>query len=116
MSHHQHGQLPIPDFDELSTGTLQHRIRSLSGEDLETLLRHERGHAGRPAVIQLLSARIGQLDEGAQPSPGGNGSPFDRPQRSQKRSRISPKTSAQPISPPPHGTPDQPGKPKGNRP
>jgi hypothetical protein len=63
--------LPLPDYDQLSDKTLEHRIRSLDEDQLRTLLEYERTHAGRPAVELLLENRLRQLANGAEPSPGG---------------------------------------------
>lgn len=108
--------LPLADYDQLAVGTLEHRIRSLSEPDLERLLSYEHEHADRPAVVRLLTTRIGQLEAGATPSPGGAAHTVDEPRPGHGGSRVSPVTSPQPIHPPPHGTPDQPGQPKANRP
>lgn len=108
------GDLPIADYDQVPPGELEHRIRSLSAEDLETLLRYERGHAARVHVIEILSIRLDQLRKGATPSPGGAapGAPGPTPHGSP----VSPATAAEPGHPPPHGTADQPGKLRDKRP
>ncbi|MET9290738.1 hypothetical protein [Streptomyces sp. NPDC003077] len=115
MSDPQTGGLPLADFDELPVGELEHRIRSLTSGELEELLRHERAHADRAAVVQLLTARLGQLERGGTPSPGGSEPRPAGSQPSRSSSPVSPSTSAEPIHPPPHGHPGQPGKPKGNQ-
>ncbi|WP_031071106.1 hypothetical protein [Streptomyces sp. NRRL S-118] len=115
MSTADRGELPLPDYDQLSVGTLEHRIRALSAEDLTQLLHYEHEHADRPMVVQVLTARKHQLDQGATPS-GGDPAAWRPEQAGQARggSPVTPATSPQPMSPPPHGTPDQSGKPKGN--
>ncbi len=62
--------LPIPDYDQLTIGSLEHRVRSLALGQVEQLLEHERGTAHRPRVVEILSARIEQLRQGAKPSGG----------------------------------------------
>ncbi|MDN3292853.1 hypothetical protein QWM81_02085 [Streptomyces ficellus] len=117
MSTPDRGELPLPDYDQLPVGTLEHRIRSLGTEELNQLLHYEHTHADRAMVVQVLTSRKRQLEAGATPS-GGDPNAF-RPETAHQGhggSRVSPATSPQPLSPPPHGTPDQPGKPKGNRP
>ncbi|CAL9599111.1 hypothetical protein SUDANB6_05415 [Streptomyces sp. enrichment culture] len=108
--------LPLPDYDHLPTGGLESRIRSLSVEEVEELLAYERSHADRLPVTQVLASRLEQLKSGAEPS---SGDPRAlRPEQTAGRagsSPVSPATSPQPMSPPPHGTPDQPAQPKGNR-
>lgn len=115
MSTGQRSELPLPDYDQLSAGTIEHRIRALEPEALERLLRYERDHADRAPVIDVITARLGQLESGGTPSPGG---PDLRsvPPAPEGGSQVTPETSPEPIHPPPHGTADQPGKPKGDRP
>ncbi|GGM08088.1 hypothetical protein GCM10010129_59990 [Streptomyces fumigatiscleroticus] len=107
--------LPLPDYDHLPVGSLQGRIRSLTAEEVEELLAYERSHADRLPVTEVLAARLEQLRAGAEPTSGDPAAP--RPEQSEHRSGspVTPSTSPQPSSPPPHGTPDQPAKPKGNR-
>ena len=50
--------LPLPDFDNISIGSLRARLRNLTIEDLETLLAWEQEHANRIQVVTLLSNRI----------------------------------------------------------
>ncbi|MFF7871381.1 hypothetical protein ACFZCT_33745 [Streptomyces qaidamensis] len=108
--------LPLPDYDQLPIGGLESRVRSLSADEVEQLLAYERSHADRLPVTQLLGSRLDELHGGAEPSsgdpnavrpeagPGGRGG-----------SPVSPATSPQPHSHLPHGTPDQPGRPKADR-
>jgi hypothetical protein len=107
--------LPLPDYDHLPIGGLESRIRSLGVEEVEELLAYERSHADRLPATEVLSSRLEQLKAGAEPS---SGDPTAlRPEQGAGRtgSPVSPATSPQPLSPPPHGTPDQRGKPKGDR-
>ncbi|MFF8032827.1 MULTISPECIES: hypothetical protein [unclassified Streptomyces] len=107
--------LPLPDYDHLPVGGLESRIRSLSAGEVEDLLAYERSHAGRVPVTSLLTARLEQLRAGAEPTSGAPDAL--RPEQATGRtgSPVSPATSPEPFSPPPHGTPDQRGKPKGDR-
>jgi hypothetical protein len=107
--------LPLPDYDQLPLGALESRVRSLSAEEVEELLAHERTHADRLPVTQVLTARLEQLQSGGRPT---QGDPAGlRPERAQSQagSPVTPATSPEPFGPPPHGTPDQRGKPKGDR-
>ncbi|CAL9611477.1 hypothetical protein [Streptomyces sp. enrichment culture] len=107
--------LPLPDYDHLPVGGLESRVRSLSAGEVEELLAYERTHADRLPVTEVLTARLDQLRAGAEPT---SGDPTAlRPEQDAARggSPVSPATSPQPFSPPPHGTPDQRGKPKGDR-
>jgi hypothetical protein len=65
------GALPLPDYDELPVGAVEDRIRSLTTDEVERLVSHERAHANRAPVVEILSARLERLREGAEPpSPG----------------------------------------------
>ena len=63
-------ELPLPDYDHLPTAALQHRIRSLSADELELILAYERAHADRIDVRMVVEARLTALHEGARPSGG----------------------------------------------
>ncbi|KAF4407871.1 MULTISPECIES: hypothetical protein [Streptomyces] len=115
MSHHHGDDLPLPDYDQLSAGTLEHRLHTLDSAELETLRHYEQEHANRAPVLTLITSRLRQLEEGSTPSPGGSDL-HQTPRSSAGGSPVSPATSPEPIHPPPHGTDDQRGKPKGNRP
>lgn len=65
----RHDQLPLANYDQLPLHSLQHRIRSLEPEELETLLAYEREHADRPPVTRLLNARLDQLRAADTPPP-----------------------------------------------
>ena len=116
MADHGRGTLPLPDYDHLPVGSLESRIRALSAGEVEELLAYERAHADRAPVTALLSARLEQLRSGAEPTSGDPGALRPEESRSSAGSPVSPATSPEPMSPPPHGTPDQRGKPKGDRP
>jgi hypothetical protein len=62
--------LPIRDYDQLTLGDLRHRVRSLTKEELGRVLDHERRHGDRVPVVQVLTARMAELDDGAEPSGG----------------------------------------------
>lgn len=108
-------ELPLADYDQLAIGALEHRVRSLSSTETGMVLRYEQEHANRPGVVQVLSTRLDQLKHGSTPSPGDPNAGVDHPTASRAGSPVSPRTAAQPASSPPHGTPDQPAKPKGDR-
>ena len=54
-------ELPIPDFDNISLGSLRARLRSLSVEDLVVLREWEQAHANRLPVLTTLANRIAKL-------------------------------------------------------
>jgi hypothetical protein len=107
------GRPPMPDYDALSVGDIAHRARSLSAAELQRLLRYERAHAARTPVLEVLSARMAQLEAGHETSPGG--APPPPPEDGRSGSPVGPDTASEPVHPPPHGTPQQYGQPKGDR-
>jgi hypothetical protein len=78
-------ELPIPDFDNISLGSLRARLRSLSIEQLVVLRDWEQAHANRLQVITTLDNRIAKLgtdsaaagSSGSNGTPAGNGQPAD---------------------------------------
>ncbi|WP_338899930.1 hypothetical protein WBG99_33405 [Streptomyces sp. TG1A-60] len=107
--------LPLPDYDHLPLGSLESRVRALTAEEVEEVLAYERTHAGRLPVTQLLAARLDQLHAGAEPTSGDPGALRPEQHDRSSGSPVSPTTSPEPMGPPPHGTPDQRGKPKADR-
>lgn len=53
--------LPIPDFDNITLGSLRARLRNLSLEQLVTLREWEQAHAHRLPVLTTLDNRIAKL-------------------------------------------------------
>ena len=106
--------LPLPDYDHLTTGSLQSRIRSLDGEGVRQLLTYEQNHGNRLAVVQILESRLRMLDDGAEPSAG---SPLAATPEVTSAppggSKVSPQTSGPPVNPPSHGDPTNPAQPRG---
>lgn len=104
---------PIKDYDQLSGNDLRHRVRSLSHGELRQVLDHEREHANRVQVVQLLTARLDELSDGAQPAdgdqrnaPGATDTPTTPP--------ISPARSPDDRTPLRHGVAEQtPGRARG---
>ncbi|GAA2096482.1 hypothetical protein GCM10009801_66120 [Streptomyces albiaxialis] len=104
MTEQRSEPLPLPDYDELPAGGVEHRIRSLTGDDVQRLLDYERAHADRPLLVDILTARLRQLDEGAEPAPGDpEGARPEKPEGRQGRSPASPDTAAEPEPPLRHG-------------
>jgi hypothetical protein len=56
--------LPIPDFDHITLGSLRARLRSLSLDDLAVLREWEQEHGHRLPVVTLLDNRIARLAAG----------------------------------------------------
>ena len=63
-------ELALPDYDQLSLAALRHRIRALDEDSLRAVLVHECGHGARVPVLEVLEARLGELEKGAKPSAG----------------------------------------------
>ncbi|GAB2576602.1 hypothetical protein GCM10027168_06890 [Streptomyces capparidis] len=106
-------QLPIPDYDHLPLGSLQHRIRSLDQQDLKRVLDYERAHADRVPVVQAMRTRMQELESGARPSSGAPDAPApERPAAPSGGGKVSPETSGPPMNPPSHGTPENPAQPR----
>ena len=102
--------LPLPDYDELPFGSLQHRVRALSEDELRTLLEHEREHADRVPVVELLSNRLEDLARGAQPSGGAQDEVPEAREHSRHGSPVGPSGPAPPTRRPAHGTIGETGK------
>ncbi|AKS32808.1 hypothetical protein [Mycolicibacterium goodii] len=63
-------ELPLPSYDEMSLGDIQHKVRSLTMDEVEAVLTYEAGHAARVPVLEIVEARMRELEGGAEPSPG----------------------------------------------
>ncbi|MBB2922049.1 hypothetical protein [Cellulomonas cellasea] len=110
----QRDALPIPDYDHLPVTGLGHRIRSLSAEQLGTLLTYEQAHGDRLPVLQVLQARLTELEDGAEPSDGDAAglAPELAAGGAQGGSAVSPQTQGPTINPPSHGVPTNPAQPR----
>ncbi|SNR36007.1 hypothetical protein SAMN06265360_103180 [Haloechinothrix alba] len=96
-------RLPIPDFDELPLTSVQHQIRALERDELIELIEHEHAHADRTPVLELLRARLEQLDQGADTSGGDPAAHSERPADTRTGSPVSPDAAAGPSGPLRHG-------------
>lgn len=106
-------QPPIADYEGLPIGTLQHRIRSLDEEQMRELIAYEESHADRTGVLELLTNRFRQLEEGAEPSEGDQSFQPETPGPPRGGSQAGADTTAPLGNPMTHGPPDQPTRPKG---
>lgn len=95
-------ELPLPDYDQLPLGDLRHRVRSLDERQLSAVIEHERAHGDRVPVLEILQARLTELQDGAEPSPG---DPARAPGVSGGHggSAVQPATAAEPNTPLRHG-------------
>ena len=101
--------LPIPDYDHLPLGDLTSRIRSLGAPQLQALVAFEEEHGSRAPVLQVLRARLDQLDAGSEPS-GGDPTAVNpqAPPPASGGSVVSPATEGPKRNPPSQGDPTNP--------
>lgn len=52
------------DYEDLPTGALRDRVRSLSADELQHLIDEESLHDNRTPVIDLLKSRLAELQGG----------------------------------------------------
>jgi hypothetical protein len=109
-----HRELPLPDYDDLTTGSIESRIRALDADGVAALLEHERAHADRIQVVQLLEHRLEALRNGdATPSGGQPGAPAPEARGAAAGgSPVSPATEGPAQNPPSHGVPTNPAQPR----
>jgi len=58
------GDLPVPNYDDLTIASLRARLRNLTADQLTQLISYERSHANRADVITMFERRIAKLAEG----------------------------------------------------
>lgn len=112
MADNARERLPLPDYDHITTGELPSRIHGLDATGVEQLLAFEREHGDRLPIVQVLTHRLQELRDGAEPrGPVLEDSPTtsDGPAGG---SRVSPATSGPTINPPSHGVPTNPSQPR----
>ncbi|MGW0521693.1 hypothetical protein [Crossiella sp. NPDC003009] len=103
----EHAELPLPDYDHLPQGSLNHRIRALDRPQLATLREYETAHANRPAVLAVFDARLAELDAGARPSGGDQRRQPEQAPPPSGGSPVGSGTGAEPSAPPHQGVHEQ---------
>jgi hypothetical protein len=112
-----HDELPLPDYDHMTLGSLRGRMRSLTVEQLVQIRDYEKAHADRLPVVTMLDNRIAKLAtdaSGEQPS----GTAPDSPTPEQRTaaagagSVVTPATSGPAMNPPSQGVPTNPAQPR----
>ncbi|MBW3639155.1 MAG: hypothetical protein KY451_04795 [Actinobacteria bacterium] len=90
-----HEDLPLPDYDHLTLGSLRGRMRSLDLPQLVAVRDYEKAHADRLPIVTMLDNRIAKLasDPTAPLSPGGGAGPAV-PVPADGGSKVSPVTAA----------------------
>jgi hypothetical protein len=107
-------QLPLPDYDDLSTAAIESRARTLDSDGVRALLDYEKEHAHRIQVIQVLQHRLEALTSGdAQPSGGDPAATApEAGTATHGTGNASPQTQGPPVNPPSHGDPTNPAQPR----
>ncbi len=104
--------LPLPDYDHMTLGSLRGRLRSLSLAQLGQVRAYEKEHADRLPVVTMLDNRIAKL--AADPSAAPVGAPSTAPAPEQQAaaggggSKVSPSTAATPSGPATDSAPSRP--------
>ncbi len=110
-----HDELPLPDYDHLTLGSVRGRMRSLDVPQLVQLRDYEKAHANRLPIVTMLDNRIAKLatDPTATTS-GGNpaASTPEKPRGTKRGSKVDPSTSGPKINPPSQGDPTNPAQPR----
>jgi hypothetical protein len=57
----EHGDLPLPDYDHMTLGSLRGRMRSLDLPQLIQVRDYEKAHADRLPIVTMLDNRIAKL-------------------------------------------------------
>ena len=106
--------LPLPDYDNLNAGSLESRVRALDADGVARLLEHERAHADRVQVVQMLEHRLDRLRSG-DASPSGGDAAAVAPEAAPGMaggSLVSPATEGPKQNPTSQGDPTNPGQPR----
>ena len=76
-----HDELPLPDYDHMTLGSLRGRLRSLDLEQLVVVRDYEKAHADRLPVVTMLDNRIAKLATDATAEPAGAPSEAPAPEQ-----------------------------------
>jgi hypothetical protein len=103
-----HDELPLPDYDHLTLGSLRGRMRSLDLPQLVQIRDYEKAHADRLPIVTMLDNRIAKLANDPT-APLSGGSPDAAvPSKSagtKGGSPVSPSTQGPVLGTAPHGVP-----------
>ena len=98
----RHADLPLPDYDHLTLGSLRGRLRSLTLEQLVQVRDYEKGKADRLPVVTMLDNRIARLATAGDEPTGGptaDATP-EQPPRPDGASKVGPASGARQASAP----------------
>ena len=88
-----HDELPLPDYDHMTLGSLRGRMRSLDLPQLVTLRDYEKAHANRLPIVTMLDNRIAKLaSDPTAPLSGGGAAPQKTAKRG--KGKVSSDTAA----------------------
>lgn len=88
-----HDELPLPDYDHLTLGSLRGRMRSLDLPQLIQIRDYEKAHANRLPIVTMLDNRIAKLaTDPTTPLSGGGQAPEEKAAPS-GGSKVSPQTA-----------------------
>ncbi len=110
-----HDELPLPDYDHLTLGSLRGRMRSLDVPQLVQVRDYEKAHANRLPIVTMLDNRIAKLatDPTAPLTGSAPGDPVPAKPRGGKRgSKVDPSTTGPKTNPPSQGDPTNPAQPR----
>ena len=92
-----HDELPLPDYDHMTLGSLRGRLRKLTTTQLVTLREYEKAHADRLPVITMLDNRIAKLATDPSQEPAGEIAPDPRT-KAREGQKASQKSKQQSLS------------------
>lgn len=88
-----HDELPLPDYDHLTLGSLRGRMRSLDLPQLIQIRDYEKAHANRLPIVTMLDNRIAKLaTDPTTPLSGGGQTPEEKA-GTPGGSKVSPQTA-----------------------
>lgn len=112
-----HDQLPLPDYDHLTLGSLRGRMRSLDLPQLIQIRDYEKAHADRLPIVTMLDNRIAKLANdptaplsGSSPADAANAP--EKPRAGRSGSKVKPSTGGPKQNPTSQGDPTNPGQPR----
>jgi hypothetical protein len=110
-----HDELPLPDYDHLTLGSLRGRMRSLDVPQLVQVRDYEKAHANRLPIVTMLDNRIAKLATDLT-APLSGSTPTDKvpakPRSGKRGPKVDPSTSGPKINPPSQGDPTNPAQPR----
>jgi hypothetical protein len=109
MNHHEP---PLPDYDNLASGSIESRAHALDPDGVRQLLDYERAHANRPQIVMMLEHRLESL-QGGDAQPSGGDPTASAPEAAPGDAPAAPVTEGPPVNPPSQGDPTNPAQPRG---